>query len=502
MGYILTVDFGTSAIKAAIYDGAEGLKGAITEEYPLLYREESRIEVSLTTLEHAFCKAVQAVIQISRVAKEDLTVIGFSSSGETMLFIDEHGHSRCDGITWMDRRAKKEAEELSGHFTEPLIYETCGQTTIDMFYPAPKVLWMNRHEPFVMERLWKIMFMKDYFIYRLTGRCVCEDSVLNTTAFWKIRSRQYWEEMLRYIGLRKEQLPEILPQGCFVGNVLDEAAERYGLHPGMQVNIGAQDQMCGALGAGNVHTGIVSVSLGSAMMALASVDRLMLDQRNAIPCSPSALIGHYMVNGYSTGAICMRWLRDQFFEWETAEEKKRDGNVYQLIDREVKAIAPGSEGLYMLPYLQGSGIPDANDRARGVYFGITPAHGKYHFARAVMEGIAMSLRDIIEEIEKKLDIKMQKVICLSGGAKSKTWMQILADVLGFSVSVVDNSEYTACFGAAILAGLDSGIWKSLEETLEQITYQENYLPDVSRKQFYDRLFTKFQLLKQAVNPLF
>ena len=114
----------------------------------------------------------------------------------------------------------------------------------------------------------------------------------------------------------------------------------------------------------------------------------------------------------------------------------------------------------------------------------------------------MSLRDIIEEIEKKLDIKMQKVICLSGGAKSKTWMQILADVLGFSVSVVDNSEYTACFGAAILAGLDSGIWKSLEETLEQITYQENYLPDVSRKQFYDRLFTKFQLLKQAVNPLF
>ncbi len=502
MKYILTVDFGTSAIKAAIFDQNGDAVFSKASEYPLLYGSEGVIEVELDTLELAFKEAVTACTSFALIDTRDIVSIGFSSSGETMLFLDENGNSLRNGITWMDTRASEEVQRLTTYFGVEAIYKATGQANIEIYYPAPKLLWLMTHEADRMSRLWKVMFMKDYFIYRLTGKCVCDDSVLCTTTFWDINKRSYWNEMLEKIGISVFKLPQIVSQGSNIGKINRASAFEYGLNENTIVNVGAQDQMCGALGAGNIRGGILSESLGSAMMVMATLDQFKLNEDELISCSPSAIAGKYMVNGYSTGAISMRWFRDQFCQKELSREKELGQNVYDFIDEQVNRIPIGADGLLMLPFLQGTGMPEPNDNARGVYFGITTRHGKYYFARALMEGISMSLRRIIEGMDEKLGISAKEIICFSGGAKSRVWMQMQADVTGLPIKITKNSENTACFGAAILAGVACGVWKNVEDAVSHIKFADVYQPDPRNAGEYRKLYGKFKELRGAVEYLF
>ncbi len=504
MKYCLAIDFGTSAIKSAIYDKALTLIGEASVEYELIYIEGNCIEVSLERLEKAFQCALQQVVANAGISVDEIATIGFSSSAETMVFLDDDKKPIRNAITWMDTRAKEETLELIRYFGKQEIYARTAQPTIDVFYPAPKLLWLSRHEHEGFQRVWKIMFMKDYFIYQLTGHCVCDDSVLNTSMLWDIRTRQYWKEMLAYIGIDEGCLPKILPQGSNVDYVSDEAMRKFGLSTKTMVNIGAQDQMCGALGAGNTQEGMVSVSLGSAMMVLAPIHSLIIDQNTPITCSPSAIHGQYMMNGYSTGAICMRWFRDRFCREELEKEMETGANAYTLIDAQIAEIPLGCEGLRMLPYLQGTSMPISNDRASGVYFGITPNHGKFHFARAIMEGVAMSLRDMTEVMEKRMKSPIRELLCLGGGAKSEIWMRIFCDVVGLPVKLVKNSEAAACRGAAILAAGANFVREDLKrsEKAMKTEYDKVYTPDQKNRREYERIYHEFQMLRSVIEPIY
>ena len=502
MKYILTVDFGTSAIKAAIFDQNGETVISKTSEYPLIYGSGGVVEIELSTLEHAFKEAVTACTKSNLADPADIVSMGFSSSGETMLFLDENQNSLRNGITWMDTRASTEVKELTDYFGGKTIYKTTGQANIEVYYPAPKILWLMTHESGRMSNLWKVMFMKDYFIYRLTGECVCDDSVLSTTAFWDISKRSYWKEMLEKIGITASKLPKIVKQGSSIGRMNKDSAAEYGLNENTMVNAGAQDQMCGALGAGNIRRGILSESLGSAMMVMATLDQFRLNEHTPISCSPSAISGKYMVNGYSTGAISMRWFRDQFCQEELSREKEFGQNAYDLIDEKVDKVSIGADGLLMLPFLQGTGIPRPNDNAKGVFLGITTRHDKYYFARALMEGIALSLKDIIEGMDEQLGLDANEIICFSGGAKSRVWMQIQADATGLPVKITKNSENTACFGAAILAGVACGIWKEVGDAVSYIKFAEIYRPNPQNVENYCKLYKKFKELRNSVEHLF
>ena len=209
-----------------------------------------------------------------------------------------------------------------------------------------------------------------------------------------------------------------------------------------------------------------------------------------------------MVNGYSTGAISMRWFRDQFCQEELSREKEFGQNAYDLIDEKVDKVSIGADGLLMLPFLQGTGIPRPNDNAKGVFLGITTRHDKYYFARALMEGIARSLKDIIEGMDEQLGLDANEIICFSGGAKSRVWMQIQADATGLPVKITKNSENTACFGAAILAGVACGIWKEVGDAVSYIKFAEIYRPNPQNVENYCKLYKKFKELRNSVEHLF
>jgi sugar (pentulose or hexulose) kinase len=310
--YLLGVDVGTTAIKAAVFDGEGTEIGSHTEEYSLLTPRAGWVELNPDTYTTTFSLAVRGALQDCAVPVEDLKALGLSAQGETMLCLDADNEPIGRAIVWLDNRATAESEEIEQHFGRPLLHATTGQVAMDAIWPAAKILWIKRNEPEVFARTAKFVLLKDYLVYRLTGRLVSEDSLLCSTILWNINTRRYWPEMLDYLGITEGQLPEIAAQGEIVGSATSTAAAEFGLPAGCPVSVGALDQACGALGIGNAVPGIFSESTGSALTSVTIVEQLALEQAGRVPCFPAAIPGQYMLHTFSTGGMVIIFFRDQF----------------------------------------------------------------------------------------------------------------------------------------------------------------------------------------------
>lgn len=498
--HILGVDLGTTAIKAALFDADGREVRSHTEEYSLLTPQSGYVELLAQTYVDTFRNAVAQVLDGSSVKAEDVAVLGLSCQGETLLCLDDQGAPLRPVIVWMDTRAAAEAEELEAHFGRSTIHATTGQVSMDAIWPSSKLLWLKRNEPDVFERTARFALLKDYIIFRLTGRLVSEDSLLCTTILWDIRTRDYWPEMLDLLGIDRNQLPDIAHQGEIVALVSDEGARDLGLPVGLAVSVGALDQACGALGIGNAVPGIFSESTGSALTSVTVVDELTLDPHAQVPCFPSALPGQYMLHNFSTGGMVMRWYRDQFCQPELQIEDLCGVSAYQLIDREVEQVPPGADGLVVLPHLQGSGPPDLDNYAKGLIFGLSLAHTKQHLSRALMEGVTMVLRRMIDATEK-LGVEVGEILSLSGGSKSAAWCQIKADATQLPVHTLGAAESAACRGAALIAAESTGaITSAASRAREGVVFEHTYTPRQENEAVYQALFEKYCELQALVAP--
>jgi sugar (pentulose or hexulose) kinase len=499
--YVLGVDVGTTAIKAAVFDASGVEVASHTEEYSLITDRAGHVELEAQTYTTTFAEAVRRCITSAGIAVEQLRALGLSAQGETFLCLDAEHQPLRRAIVWMDNRATVESEEIEAHFGRPAIHKTTGQVAMDAIWPSAKILWLKRHEPEVFARTSTYALLKDYLVHRLTGRMVSEDSLLCSTILWDINTREYWPDMLDYLGITADQLPEIAAQGEIVGQLTAAAAAELGLPAGLAVSVGALDQACGALGIGNVTPGIFSESTGSALTSVTITDELALDAAGRVPCFPSALPGQFMLHNFSTGGMVMRWYRDEFCASEMQVEALCGVNAYTLIDSEVEQVEPGSDGLIVVPHLQGSGPPDLDAYARGVIYGLTLAHKKQHVSRGVMEGVAMVLRRMIDSTTA-LGAEVDEIISLSGGAKSAAWCQIKADATQKPVRTLREAGSAACRGAAIIAGVSAGLWEEAAPIARSnLEFDKSYEPRVENAEVYDRLFDRFLLLQDAVAPL-
>lgn len=502
MKYILGIDIGTTAIKAAIIGEDGNIYGTKTSEYPLTTLPTGEVEAELKLYADAFKDSIKGAICDSRVDVKDIKCVGFSSTAETCVFLDENDKPLCKVIAWMDTRATKEAKELTDHFEKREIIEKVGFDGIYAIHPVSKILAVKNQTPEIFEKTRMFAQIKDYFVFKLTGKYYTDHSTASDHGFFDIKNRCYWKEMLEYTGIKEEYLPKLVAPGMELGTISKEAVAEYGLDPQTKINVGAFDQGCGAIGAGNIRTGIASESTGSALVTVATIDELNPDSKGDVPTLCSAIAGKYMYQPYCTGSIIMKWYRDTFCELEKRIEQETGLNAYTQMDELVKQTPAGADGLIMLPYFQGSGIPELNENAKGVYYGIHAGHHRGHFIRAIMEGLAIALKRMLE-CEKKLGATMTEIRSLGGGSKSKAWCQIKADILGMPVKVIDNSESTACMGCAILAGVANGIWDSVEEATEKfVKIKEVYEPNKDNEQLYQQVYEKYVEITKILNPTF
>jgi xylulokinase len=500
--YILGVDVGTTATKVSLFDLQGTTVASATEEYQLTTSKPLEVEVDIETLWNSFRKCTKQVLSLDKVDPKLVKAVGISAQGETLVVLDSRGKSLRKAIVWLDNRAQEEADILDERFNDGKSYKITGQIKIVPTWPAAKIYWMKKKEGSVFKKVHKYLLVEDYFIWRMTGEFVSEGSLLCSTCYWNIVTKKWWSEMLDFLEISPDQLPDIREPGETVSTITPTAALELGLSKKTVVATGALDQVCGTIGVGNTCPEIFTENIGGALAICATLDKPIFDKQRRVPIHYHGIPDTYMAHTFTTGGMALRWFRDSFCRDEISVAELTRMNPYQFIDREVESVPAGSDGLVTLPHLQGAMAPEANPKAKGVFYGFTLSHKKPHFARSLMESIACIIRRNIEVFED-IGIKVKEIRALGGGARSKVWNQIIADVTNKPVIITMHQEDAACLGAALLAGKATGFFPKLEDAVKSmVKVEQKFEPKSINKRLYDELYNNYITLYESLVSLF
>jgi sugar (pentulose or hexulose) kinase len=461
MEILLAIDAGTTSVKAGLFTPDGRCLGVGRQEYQLETPAPNRAQLDPEVYWQACLKTVRMAIGQSGVKPEQVIAVAVSSQGETTITLDGQGKVIYPALVWLDNRATDQAAFLAERFGSE-VYARTGIPEIVPTWSACKILWLRQNEPNVFEHASKFLLVQDYLIYRLTGRIVTDGSVSCTTLNYDLVKNAWWTEIQDAIGIQAAQLPEIVQPGTNVGTLTPETARLLGLATSCCVVTGGMDQSVGAIGAGNFKPGIVSESTGAALAIQATISDPLIDDSKLVPVYYHSTPEQYLfVPVCPTAGMALKWLRDAFFQDELQTAKMGNQDAYDRLTALAGSVPAGSDGLIMLPHLMGAFSPEPNMQARGSFTGFTLSHTRSHFIRALLEGVAFMLRRNLETIEKT-GMQINEIRSTGGGARSALWNQIKADVCDRPVVTLDNEE-TGLLGDAILAGVASGVFHSIED---------------------------------------
>ena len=498
---ILGIDLGTTSIKTGVYT-EKGVKLAeALREYSLI-TEGDFVEVACDTYWSSLSACLSELRETLEQQFNDICCIGFSVQGETLCLLDEHGEPVMNAIVWMDNRAEKQAEELKKVFTNEECYKITGQVSFESCWPAAKLLWIKQEQPELFRKTKWFVLLEDYIIYKLTGKIVTEGSLLTSTEYWNIKTKTYWKEMLDYIGISEKQLPQIKESGEIVSEILPSKAKEFSFSTDTIVCTGCLDQVAGAIGVGNIKSGIFSENIGAALAICVPTKELVYDKNQLMPVHYFGFPDTYMMHTFTTGGMCLRWFRDNFCANEILIQEATGIDSYHLMDKEAMKVPLGSDGLLTLPHLQGSMAPDVNLNASGVFFGMTLKHTKAHFIRSVMESLGYIICRNLEAIDD-MGLEIDQIRTMGGGSKSDFWNQLKADITGKELILTQSSQDTACLGAAILAGTATGIFKDAKSACDtMIKIKKTYKPDLDNYKKYRYHYKKFKELFHSLEHVY
>ena len=463
---LMGIDIGTTSVKTAVFTEELVEKIKLTADYTLDAKGDI-IEFAAEEYWNIVKGEIEKVL-----AELSVDALAIDTQCETLILTDEDGNPTRKAIVWLDNRATKEAADIESHFGRARVYEVTGQPEITATWPACKLLWVKRNEPDVWERTKKVFLLEDYILYKTTGKFITEKTLQSSTIYFDINSGKWWDEMLDFIGVSENMLPELLDSGICVGE-----------YKGIKVATGAMDQVSGAIGAGIVKEGVVSEMTGTTMV-------IFTPSRGVPPYNPESIVpchynydGKYCLLSWSpTAGMALKWFKNALCESYSFRE----------LDELAEKVNPGSDGVTFLPYLCGSTMPKYNPEARGSFTGLTTEHSRPHFVRAVMESVSCMLKSNLDYLG--LDVK--EIRAMGGGAMSPLWCQIKADMTKERLVTLKNKE-TACLGGAILAGVAVGAFPSVEAAADLIDVDKTYEPtDTDYTECYER-FCKYDALLNA-----
>jgi xylulokinase len=499
--YLLGIDLGTSAVKVGVYSTTGERIALESDEYALTPQADA-VEADPELYWGPVVRAVRRVLGLVGGSSDRIVAVSTSTFGESVFPMLKDGTPARPSISWMDGRSSTEADLLVARLGAQHLLELSGQADINAVWPATKFLWMKHHEPEVFARVATFLLPNDYLLYRLSGQLVAELSMWGSSLLLDIRSKAWSEASLEAVGISRAQLPTRTPPGTVLGTVSAACAAETGLSMHTLVVAGAMDQMCAAVGAGNIVPGIVTESTGTVVALLTTLDAPVFDATTRVPCHIHAVPGKYCLLPWSpTGGMVLKWFKDRFGETEIARAGREGRDVYDLLCEQAAAVPPGSDGLILLPFLEGAGFPEFHPAARGVLLGLSLTHTKAHLTRAILESIAYLVRADLEALQR-LGVSPREVRLLGGAAKSPLWSQIKADVLGLPVSVLPGSD-TAALGAAMIAAVGAGLLPDLPRAVAAMGRPGSVLmPQAETRQVYDHAFSRYRQLFEHVKVLF
>jgi sugar (pentulose or hexulose) kinase len=337
----------------------------------------------------------------------------------------------------------------------------------------------------------KFLLVEDYLLFRLTGKYITEQTLVSSTLYYDIRNKQWWPEMLSFLQISEDNLPAICQSASRVGKPTASALMETGLPSEIEIITGAYDHVAGALGAGNYAEGIVTETTGTSMAMVVTLDKPMDNFSSNVPMQCHAIEGKYLLLPYGqTAGLVLKWFQEAFCQEAQQQAVADSSDVYDILTAEAATIAPGADGLIMIPHLSGSGSPEFEAAARGVFAGITTETTKGHFIRAILESIACMMKRNLDML-KKAGIDVKEVRTLGGGSKSMLWNQIKADMANIRIVTVQGQE-TAAMGAVILAAAGAGFFKTIAcASQKMVALNHAFEPDARRHRAYERVYQRY-----------
>ena len=502
MPYFLGIDAGTTSMKAALFDLAGRQLAVAREEIALSTPAPARVECAAETYWSACQSVVRQVVMRSGAQAGEVATLAISSQAETLIPVDATGRALRPAIVWLDNRAGDEAAELAARFGAEAMFRISGQPESAPTWPACKLLWLRRHEPRIFDRAAKFLLLEDYLLYRLTGEAFTEHSLQTSSYMLDITARDWWQPMLDYLEVGAERLGQLRGPGSVLAPLSGAGAAAVGLTRGTRAVAAGIDQAVGAVGAGNVAPGVITETTGAALAVVATIDRPYFDPQRRLPCYCHALPDlHCLLPWGQTAGMALRWFRDEFFAAETADARARGEDPYAALTAAAASAPPGSDGLIVLPHLEGAFTPEYNPAARAVFFGATLRTGRGHFVRGVMESVAFMLKRQVDLVEE-MGFPVAEVRSIGGGAASELWLQIKADTLGKPVLTVDAAE-TGCLGAALLGAVAEGHYASAAEAVAaMVRTKETLEPDPTRAARYAESYARYCELYERLASFF
>jgi len=454
--YILGIDVGTGGTRALVIDGNGRVVSSATEEHqPFASPQIGWAEQQPEDWWRASCIAVRKAIASANLSAEEIACAGLSGQMHGAVMLDKQGSVVRPALIWCDVRTEKQCRDLTakiGH--QRLIQLTCNPALAN--FTLTKLLWVRENEPANWKLVRAVMLPKDYVRFRLTGERATDVADASGTLLLDVAHRCWSHEMLQAAEIDERWLPSLHESPDICGKVAGKGAAEIGLRVGTPVVAGAGDQASGATGMGIVAAGTVSATIGTSGVVFAATDRPALDPRGRVHTFCHAIPGRWHVMGVTQAAgLSLRWFRDTFATDSSGARESYD----RLIAEAAKAPC-GSDGLLWTPYLMGERTPHLDSNARGALVGLTASHTRAHVVRAILEGVAFSLRDTFT-LFLEMNVPVANIRLGGGGARSPLWRQIQADVYGHAVEIVE-AEEGAAYGAAILAGVGADIWPSVD----------------------------------------
>ena len=486
--HILTLDLGTSACKASLFAPDGRVLAQVGVEYPTLQPAPGWAEQD----PHAWWDAARAgCAQLPAEARARVVAVGLSSHRGGVVPVDGAGRPLASCMIWMDRRAAGEVAAFVRAFGQERVHEVTGLVP-DTEFSAGKILWLRSHRPDVFRAARCYLQPRDYLYLRLTGALATDYTLASRTLLLDVRARAWWADACAYVGITPDAFPPVYASSAAPHVVTAEAAAALGIPAGAPVALGAGDRPCEVLGAGAtgarvmVSTGTTTnVSVPSPAPPAVSDPRVM--------CSLHAVDGAVLFEqGMSASGSILRWLRDTLL----------GGTVdYRRVDALASDVPAGADGLLFLPFMAGARATRWDPDARGVWFGLSEAHGVGALARSVMEGVAYEVRACLALLDG-MGVHASEVVAVGGGARSALWDQILADVLGRPVGVPRQAD-AASLGAMLLAAAALGWVRSVEHAAREINPTARaYRPDAAAAERYRGRYDVYTQLYDALRPAF
>jgi len=440
---------------------------------------------------HATTESLRQVLAKTGVEAAAVKGIGLTGQMHGLVLLDERGDVLRPAILWNDQRTGSQCDAIRSKLGREKLIQITGNDALTGF-TAPKILWVQEHEPETWKRARHILLPKDYVRYNLTGEFASDRAGSAGTILFDLAKRDWSHEVLDALDIPAEYLPKTYEGTDVTGTLLPAVADDLGIPAGIPVFGGGGDQAASAVGTGAVRAGVVSLSLGTSGVVFATTDTPIIEPEGRLHAFSHSVPGKWHLMGVMLSAGgSLRWYRDTF-----APDTDYDALLEPAID-----IPPGSGGLFFLPYLTGERTPHPDPLARGAFVGLTVRHGFPHLTRAVLEGISFGLRDSFELMKNSGLENISQVRVTGGGGRSPLWRQILADVLQAELVTVNTTE-GAAYGAALLAAAGTGLFVSMEAACDATIHVTSKTEPGANQSVYDEIYPMYSGLYPALQPTF